>query len=1205
MKIITIKFLRLMWALMPCFLGVLLVMPPAVYAADVEIYVNNGTVGSNPGRPNVLFFLDNSESMEARYEVDNPFDPSIQRNLCGGRNFIYYTAPGSGLPSTATNSDCYNKIIYRFAMHCNAALAALDRDGFYSGRFASLESGRWRPLSNQNFALYVDSTKDVIECEADQGTHGANSDPAVAYVNDTGYSASAGDAVNWSTIGSELTIYSQRYVAWYYNHRTETKAAIDIVKDVVKNVLEDRPNINAGLMHFNQGVGGRFPDGGRIAYPVRNATNDTTNAELQAAIDSITTDGVIGTPLAETLYEAKRYFWGESIDLGNSENTNRTHGSARNGNNYRAPAQASECQRNFVVLLTDGRPIGDQDRDTQINTLVNSNPGTTLDTCGSSDSCLDEMAEYMYLSDRAPAVDGMQSVITHTIGFDVDFTLLNSTASNAGGRYFTLDDPTNTQILRAAFDAILVSVNTENTSVSSPVLSVDQFNRSTNSDELYFALFEPAKARRWGGNIKKFRLDFVRDASGNPVDSDNDGRPDPAQILAKDQEPAINPNTGGFNDNVTSFWTQDADAPDGGQITKGGFASVMFDDVSSRKVYTYTGSSNDMTSPGNVLSHSNTAITAADVGAADASERERLLKWAAGIDVNDSDLDGSRTDIRPQVGAVLHSRPATVYYGDYDNNPDTTDTFLFAATNDGYLHMIDASDGSEKFSYMPPEVLPRLKALVENDSVASPTYALDGDIVVWRYDADGDGTITHGAGSSDHVYIYFGQRRGGSDYFALDVTDPDSPKRLWTIHGGVDGSDFEELGDTWSTPRLGKIRVQQGSAGLVTKQVLIFGGGYDQLIQDNIVTPFNDFLGRAIYIVDAETGEKLWFAGSSTITTPSVAPDYPLATMTNSIPSAVAAIDTTTDGFIDRIYVGDMRGQLWRFDIDNETNSPLRQRITGGRIAQMQKTSDTATVGVADSRRFFYPPNVALGEDSGGIFIALSIGSGYRSYPLNTQVEDRIYMIKDRFPFSLPDDGQNNGVSEADYTTMEVNESDLLDRTRLDATGDSSRGWYIRLADHDTNSLTFKGEKVLASATVFGGVLFFSTYTPGTGTSTPCSTVQGKGKAYAVDLYDGSPVTELDGIDSVDSSNDPVLTAGDRAKLLKRGGIPPEPVIFFIKPPRGSGGDGNSDLDDDKQTTGAGGGCDREGFNQVLVGPETLPCSPVNSAVRTYWRRVR
>lgn len=57
-------------------------------------------------------------------------------------------------------------------------------------------------------------------------------------------------------------------------------------------------------------------------------------------------------------------------------------------------------------------------------------------------------------------------------------------------------------------------------------------------------------------------------------------------------------------------------------------------------------------------------------------------------------------------------------------------------------------------------------------------------------------------------------------YHALDVTDRESPTRMWTIARGQTG--FEELGQTWSRPIPTEVDIDG-----TERKVLIFAGGYD------------------------------------------------------------------------------------------------------------------------------------------------------------------------------------------------------------------------------------------------------------------------------------------------------------------------------------------------------------------------------------------
>ena len=126
---------------------------------------------------------------------------------------------------------------------------------------------------------------------------------------------------------------------------------------------------------------------------------------------------------------------------------------------------------------------------------------------------------------------------------------------------------------------------------------------------------------------------------------------------------------------------------------------------------------------------------------------------------------------------------------------------VFNATNDGYLHAIDASTGTELWSYIPHELLSHLKDLYFNENVDYKNYGIDGDIVPIIADLNNDGVID---ATNDFVYIVFGMRRGGSDYYLLDVTNPNRPVLKWV-------KSFPEFGQSWSSPVVAKVKVNSSS----------------------------------------------------------------------------------------------------------------------------------------------------------------------------------------------------------------------------------------------------------------------------------------------------------------------------------------------------------------------------------------------------------
>ncbi len=163
-------------------------------------------------------------------------------------------------------------------------------------------------------------------------------------------------------------------------------------------------------------------------------------ANLVADIASLNADGC--TPLSESMYEAYLYLSGSSVDYGINSRKSPTvaHPSisssrqpAPNAGIYQSPLTIS-CQRNFIVLLTDGIPTADNSANAEIQALIGG-------TCaGAGDGrCLEEIAAYMYNNDIRPTLLGTQNATTYTIGFGPEVSgsaALQNTAAGAGGVFY-------------------------------------------------------------------------------------------------------------------------------------------------------------------------------------------------------------------------------------------------------------------------------------------------------------------------------------------------------------------------------------------------------------------------------------------------------------------------------------------------------------------------------------------------------------------------------------------------------------------------------------------------------------------------------------------------------------------------------------------------------------------------------------------------
>ena len=476
--------------------------------------------------------------------------------------------------------------------------------------------------------------------------------------------------------------------------------------------------------------------------------------------------------------------------------------------------------------------------------------------------------------------------------------------------------------------------------------------------------------------------------------------------------------------------------------------------------------------------------------------------------MTDVNQNNNTNEPRDQMGDPLHSQPVTVIYG-----PTVDDAVVYFATNDGYLHAIDTKTGVEKWAFIPPDFLKNQVDLFINASRPTKEYGIDGSLRVQML-ANGDGTI----GPGEKVYLFFGVRRGGDVYYALDVTNPDAPQFMWRR----DSTSLTGSGQSWATPVPTRMNIQ-GASQNAEKFVLVIGGGYEP-DQDNVTTS-TDTAGNSIYIIDSVSGNLLWRGSKSGATAnfavTNKAMDY-------SIPAEVKVIDFDGDGFADRMYAADMGGQVWRFDVFN--GQPASSLITGGVMAQLG-AAPSASPLVDDTRRFYYSPDVALVNTKDYHFVHVGIGSGHRAHPLSLANHDRFYALRDNLGLATMTQAQYDAVTP-------IKDSDLVDVTTdiNAAVPQGSPGWRLELSDGG-----WQGEKVLAESRTFNNQVFFTTFTPSTDT-TSCEPKLGTNRLYVMSLFNGAPVNNLD-----NSQDTQTLTETDRYKEFT-GSISSEVTFIFPSP---------------------------------------------------------
>jgi len=469
---------------------------------------------------------------------------------------------------------------------------------------------------------------------------------------------------------------------------------------------------------------------------------------------------------------------------------------------YKGPVSDS-CAKNYNVLLTDGAPTNDVDTHTLVTNLPNwfgtlgraNCTGTGLDG-----ECTDDIAEYLFKNDISSTEPGDQLVTTHTIGFSINLPILAETAAVSEGGYFLADD---VESLSLALMKIFTKINEESLSFAAPAVAVNSFNRTQNFNDLYLTAFNASEKTHWPGNLKKYRI-----AARTIVDS-NDAL-------------AVDPTTGFFKDAAQSYWSV---TNDGNNVEVGGAASQI-PDPGARNVYTNQTTNPSLVAASNNVSTANTgAFALADfglTGSAGEPTMDELIRWIRGEDTRD--IDGNpATTTRKIMGDPLHSQPAAIVYGGTPANPEVV---VYTATNDGFVHAIDGASGRELWAFIPTEHLAAQAKLYFDPSAGFKHYGVDGDIVPVIADRNKNGIIETSDG--DFVYLIFGMRRGGDSYYALDVTNKNSPVVKWRLSS-------PEMGQTWSTPSIARIDINDNRLNS-DKAVAIIGGGYDSS-HDSLANP--------------------------------------------------------------------------------------------------------------------------------------------------------------------------------------------------------------------------------------------------------------------------------------------------------------------------------------------------------------------------------
>ena len=747
----------------------------------------------------------------------------------------------------------------------------------------------------------------------------------------------------------------QDYVNWFIYYRERTFALKAALSDAIA-----KTEMRFGLATINNYSNAAF-EIADMKSPDENGVSNTNKADMMTKLITEVQPRSSQTPLKQALHNAGKYYHQLDGELPESGFIKSGWGAPAN------PIQES-CQANYTVLMTDGYRnndpdtySGNDDSDIDNSDANEFNGGSYGDSLGGT---MADLAMKYYSADLSDKENNFsnndtndknsaQHMVTYTIAFGVkgnidpdtaqpetwseDDTMWPATinnnspetiddlyhaAYNGRGQFFSSDTPLQ---LRKDIETIIKGFSGDIAGTGGSV----GFNSTSISEEtlLFQSWFNNDN---WFGRLKAYRYD----GEGEVVRETYDITDDPTSGITNEGENSLEWDSGALMD--ARVIDEGADTPE-------------YDPSRPRSIYTYDSATNkgivfkapaDYQNPvageeitvthiNDLLSHSGTP----DVGdvAGRANHLQKLIDWVKG-DRRYEEEDSIRTR-KSVMGDIVYSSPQYVAAPNapYPNNievedvevdaEDAYDNFIsaqsdrtpmvYVGANDGMLHAIKAVDGDngggeEVFAYMPE--------LLFSDSADRGIHKLAEG--VYEHTPYVDGTPTVGdvfIGGDWRTYLVGGLNGGGKGIYVLDITDPDDFVDSANSGGAADADEAEDLvvtefthpnlGYTYARPQIGKLNNGDWAA--------IFGNGYN-----------NTGSGEAsLFILNLSTHNAIEIStGAGTTASGSCDPEVDEDADCNGL-SSPSVIDLNADGIIDRVYAGDVHGNMWAFDLSSNNSA--------------------------------------------------------------------------------------------------------------------------------------------------------------------------------------------------------------------------------------------------------------------------------------------
>ena len=427
------------------------------------------------------------------------------------------------------------------------------------------------------------------------------------------------------------------------------------------------------------------------------------------------------------------------------------------------------------------------------------------------------------------------------------------------------------------------------------------------------------------------------------------------------------------------------------------------------------------------------------------------------------------------------SEPAAGYSDvDYSGYSAFRSTYLdripvvYVGANDGMLHGFNACEvgftyatnivcttamaGTEVIAYVPTSVYPNLRKLTEQSYNTSHLYFVDGSPMV------GDAFVN---GSWRSVLVG-GLNSGGKGYFALDVTNPtDASKaaptfsqanaaslQLWEF---TDANDAD-LGLSYNLPPTNQ---ETGQPLQITrlangKWAAIVGNGY------------NSSSGKAALFILFLNGP------SGTGSTWTLGTDYiklvaETATGSNGL-STPFPFDSDGDGYVDVVYAGDLKGNMWKFFVGpNAQDAAVTSDPATWRVAFSTAPLFTAVNASNQIQPITHPPVVSLHPTS-GLMVLFGTGKYLENSDIASTEVQTYYGLRD-IGTAITGRASLKSVVLSDTLPRSITSQVAATTPQTDAAGNAlDLGWRA--------DMSISGERITGRTFISNRIVLFDTVVP-------------------------------------------------------------------------------------------------------------------------------